>query len=129
MRTAMDSAAYRASLVKAKTYFEAFPEETAPISFTDELGHSWKVWPEQVKGGDTLEGLTAELEALPKPSTTVYATDAAMDRHWAFSRRVSAFIRDAQGNDQIEAAYRLMDRVHKTSWNCWNREGDEPYGG
>lgn len=125
MRTAIQDPVYRASLEKAKAYFEAFPLEVEPVLFTDGLGHTWKIWPEQVRGGDTLEGLAAELDALPKSSRTMYATDAAMSRHWAFSRRVSAFMREAKGNDQIEGAYRLMDRVHNTAWNCWNQEGDE----
>ena len=77
---------------------------------------------------DTLESLTAELDALPSVSKTVYATDAAKDRYWEFAWRVSAFIRTAVGDDQIEAGCRLLDRVQNTSWNCWNREEDEPYG-
>lgn len=77
---------------------------------------------------DTLESLSAELDALPPASQTMYATDAAVERHTAFVRRVAAVVRTEVGNDRIAVGYRLLERAQYIPWNCWNREEDEPYG-
>ena len=77
---------------------------------------------------DTLESLSAELDALPPASQTMYATDAAVERHTAFVRRVAAVVRMEVGNDRIAVGYRLLERAQYIPWNCWNQEGDEPYG-